>query len=68
VCQRTPVKWGECGKDSKNNDGKCIELILMNLRTPYDMFVSTFHTIWKVHKEYFKDYTFEYLCGLLIID
>jgi hypothetical protein len=59
---------GECGKNDKNKDGKLIELVWMNLKTPCDIFVSTFQTIWKVHKEYCKDYTFEYVCGILIID
>jgi hypothetical protein len=38
----------------------------MNLRTPFDVFVSTFHTNWNACKEDGKDYTFEDFCGLLI--
>jgi hypothetical protein len=62
------LKLGECGKNYQKKDGKLIELVLMNLRTPFDVFVSTFHTNWKAHKEDGKDYTFEALCGLLITD
>jgi hypothetical protein len=40
----------------------------MNLRTSFDVFVSNFYTNWKERKEYGKNYTFEYLCGLLITD
>jgi hypothetical protein len=59
---------GECGKNYQKKDGQLIELVLMNLRTPFDMFISTFHTNWKAHKEDGKDYTFESFCGLLITD
>jgi hypothetical protein len=38
----------------------------MNLRTPFDMFVLTFHTNWQTYKEYGKDYTFEAFNDLLI--
>jgi hypothetical protein len=38
----------------------------MNLGTPFDMFVSTFHTNWKENKEYGNNYTFEYFYSLLI--
>jgi hypothetical protein len=57
---------GECGKNYQKKDGQLIELVLMNLRTPFNMFMSTFCTNWKAHKEDGKDYTFEYFCGLLI--
>jgi hypothetical protein len=62
------LKSGECGKDYQKKDGQLIELVLMNLRTPFDVFVSTFRTNWKARKEDGKDYTFEALCGLLITD
>jgi hypothetical protein len=38
----------------------------MNLRTPFDVFVSTFRTNWKARKEDGKDYIFEAFYGLLI--
>jgi hypothetical protein len=38
------------------------------LRTPFDVFISTFHTNWKAHKEDGKDYSFEVFCELLITD
>jgi hypothetical protein len=38
---------GECGKNYKKKDGKLIELVLMNLRTPFDVLDG-------------KDYTFEF--------
>jgi len=67
MCVKEPqLKLGEYGKNYHKKDGQLIKLVLMNLRTPFDMFVSTFHTNWKAHKEDCKDYTFEYLCGLLI--
>jgi hypothetical protein len=45
------LKLGECGKNHLKKDGKLIELVLMNLRTPFDVFMSTFFTNWKAHKE-----------------
>jgi hypothetical protein len=62
------LKLEECGKKYQKKDGKLIELVLMNLRTPFDIFVSTLYTNWKEHKEDGKDYTFEYLYGPLITD
>jgi hypothetical protein len=61
-------KLGKCGKNYQKKDGQLIELVLMNLRTPFDVFVSTFHTNWKECKEDGNDYTFEYFYGILIID
>jgi hypothetical protein len=40
----------------------------MNLRTPFNLFVLIFHTNWQACTGHGKDYTFEALCGLLIID
>jgi hypothetical protein len=40
----------------------------MNIRTPFDVFYSTFWTIWKEHQDDGKDFTFDTFCGLLIID
>jgi hypothetical protein len=62
------LKLGECGKKYQKKDGKLIELVLMNLRTPFNVFVSTFRTNWKECKEDSKDYTFEYFYGFLITD
>jgi hypothetical protein len=59
---------GECEKNYKKKDGKLIGLVLMNMRTPFDMFVSNFHTSWQAHREDNNDYTFEYLFCILIID
>jgi hypothetical protein len=58
----------ECGKKYQKKDGKLIELVLMNLTTPFDVFVSAFRTNWKAHNEDGKYYTFESFCGILIID
>jgi hypothetical protein len=69
VCvKELQLKLGECGKNYQKKDGQLIELVLMNLRTPFDVFVSTLCTNWKACKEDGKDYTFEYFCGLLITD
>jgi hypothetical protein len=40
------LKLGECGKNYEKKYGKLIELVLMNLRSPFDLFISTFHTNW----------------------
>ena len=61
-------KLGKFGKNYQKKDGQLIELVLMNSRTPFDVFVSTFHTNWKERKEDGNDYTFEYFYGILIID
>jgi hypothetical protein len=45
-----------------------MDMVFMNLRMPFDMLISTFHTNLKEQKEDFKDYTFESFCGILIID
>jgi hypothetical protein len=62
------LNLGECGKNYENKYGQLIELVLMNLRTPFDVFILTFYTNRKAHKEYGNDYMFEDLYGLLIID
>jgi hypothetical protein len=36
------LKLGECGKNYQKKDGQLIELVLMNLRTPFDVFCVTF--------------------------
>jgi hypothetical protein len=43
-------------------------MVLMNLRTQFDMFLSTFCTNWRALKEDGKEYTFEYSFGILITD
>jgi hypothetical protein len=58
---------GEFGNNYQK-DGQLIELVLMKLRTPFNVFVSNFHTNCKACKEDGKDYTFESFCGLFIID
>lgn len=60
------IKLGECGKDFPNKDGHLNELILMNMKTPDDLFLSMFHTSWTSRKYYCKDYCFNSFCGLLI--
>jgi hypothetical protein len=62
------LKLGECGKNYQKKDGQLIEMVLMNLRTRFDVFVLTFHANWKTHKEDGNDYIFEAFCGLLITD
>ena len=47
---------------------KLIELVLMNPRTPYDVFCSFFRTNWRSDKEDGKDYFFDVFCDLLIRD
>ena len=41
------LKLGKSRKDFPKRDGKRIELVLMNLRTPYDVFFSSFRTNWR---------------------
>jgi hypothetical protein len=65
--QELHLKLGKCGNNYQKKEKQLIELVLMNLRTPFDVFVSTFFTKWKAWKEYGND-TFEYFYGILIID
>jgi hypothetical protein len=62
------LKLDECGNNYLKKDKQLIELVHMNLRTPFDMFISNFHTNWQEQKEDGKDYTFESFYGLLITD
>jgi hypothetical protein len=62
------LKLGECGKNFQNKYGQLIQMVLMNTRTLFDVFCSTFHINWKKHEEYGNKYTFDTLCGLLIND
>jgi hypothetical protein len=41
-------------------------MVHMNLRTPFDVFCSTFQKNLQEHKEYDNDYTFDIFCILLI--
>ena len=59
---------GECGKDFLKKYAQLIELVLMNLRKPYDVLCSSFHTNWRSHKEDGNDYTSDIFCYLLIKD
>jgi hypothetical protein len=59
---------GECGNNYKKKDGQLIDLVMINLRTPFDMFGLTFRTNWKTCKEDGKNYNFEAFYGILIID
>ena len=62
------IKFGEWGKGFPKKNGKLIELVLMNLWTPYDVLWSLFHTNWLSHKEEGKEYSFDMFCHLLIRD
>jgi hypothetical protein len=59
---------GECGKNFQKKDGQLIELVSMNMRTPFDVFCSMFWKNWQAHKEDGKEYTFDTFYGLLIND
>ena len=61
-------KLGECGKKFKKKDGHLIELVLINLRTPYDVLFFSFHTNSRSWEEDGKDYTFGTFFHLLIKD
>lgn len=62
------LKLGESGKGFPMKDGQLIELALMNLRTLYDVFYSSFHTNWRSRKEDGNDYSFDVFCDLFIRD
>ena len=55
------LKLGDCGKNFSMKYGQLIELVLINLRTPYDVLYSTFCTNFISCKEDSKDYTFDLL-------
>lgn len=50
-------KLGKCGKGFPKKDGQLIELVLMNLRTPYYVLCSSLCTNWQSRKEDGKDYS-----------
>lgn len=62
------MKSGECGDEFPKKYRQLIELILKNLRTPYNVFLYSFHINWRSHKEDGKDYTVDVFCDLLIKD
>lgn len=62
------LRLGKCGMNFMKTDGQLIELVLMNLRTPYDMLCSSFYNNWRSCKEDRKEYTFDFLYDLLIKD
>jgi hypothetical protein len=60
-------KLGEYGNNYMKKDKQLIKVVLMNLRTPFDMFNSNSFTSEQACGEDVKDYTFKYLCGILIL-
>jgi hypothetical protein len=60
------LKLGKCGKNYQKKDEQLIELVLMSLRTPFNVFMPNFCTNWKKCKEDGKNYIFEYFYGHLI--
>jgi hypothetical protein len=62
------LKLRECGDNYKKKDGQLIEPVLINLRTPFDVFVLNLHTKWYTCKKDGKDFSFEVFCELLITD
>ena len=63
------MKLGEYGNfNFMKEDGKLIELVLVNLKTPYDVLCSSFCGNWMSHKGYRKGSSFGTLCDLLIKD
>ena len=62
------LKLGECEKGFPKKNGQLIELVLMNVRTPYDVFCSSFYTNWRSCKDNGQDYSFDVFCDLLIRD
>ena len=44
------------------------KLVLMNLRTPYDVVCFAFYKNWRSHKEENKDYSFDVFYDFLIRD
>ena len=62
------LNLGDYGKDFPKKDGQLIDLVLMNLKTPYYFLSSSFWDYWMSHKQHGKDFTFDTLCDLLIKD
>ena len=59
---------GECGKYFPKKDVQLIELVLMNLKTPYGVFYSFFQVNWMSHTQDGKDFTFDTFYDFLIKD
>ena len=59
---------GDRDRYFSKKDGQLIELVLMNLKTPYDVFFSFFWDDWMSHKQDGKDFNFDALCDLFIKD
>ena len=53
------LQLDEFGKDFTKKDGQLIELVLMNLKIPYDSFFSSFWDNWVSCKKHGKDFTFD---------
>ena len=62
------LKLGECGKEFPKKYDQLIELVLMNLKTPFHVFCSSFHAKWISRKADGKEFSFDNLCDLLIKD
>ena len=62
------LKLGDRDRYFSKKDGQLIELVLMNLKTPYDVLFSSFQDYWISCKQYCKDFTYDTLCDLLIKD
>ena len=60
------VNLGEHGKGFLKKDDQFEELILMSLKTTYDIFYLEFHTDWAYMKEDGNEYAFDYLYSLLL--
>ena len=58
---------GKFGKYFLKKYGQLIE-VLMNFKTPYDVFSSSFHATWMPCKHDDKLFTFDVFCDLLIKD
>lgn len=62
------LKLIECGNGFPKKDRNIIELVLMNLRTSYNLFCSSFRNNSLSHKEDGKGYSFDVFFDLLITD
>ena len=60
------LKFSECGKGFLEKDRQLIELVLINMRAPYDVLCSSFQTNWWSRKEDGKDDSFYVFVDLLI--
>jgi hypothetical protein len=58
------LKLSECGKDFVKKKRSLIEMILINIKTPYDILCSTFQAIWASRKENGKSYILYFFIAL----